>query len=212
MSEVQLAVVGSDENGKVSLCSFANCGRKKLAKDLCSSHYYQKHVAKTDLKPILRSKGSLPIIEFDEMRCPRNDLKGSCRIFRGCKRANVYGTVSFHGKKMLVHRYVWERDVGPIPQGMVMDHRCMVPACINIDHLRVVTRAVNNAENTTGSSSKTHCPQGHPYDDVNTARSKHGRICRECHRVRSRKRHHQLKTEAAKHDEPKPTNGLAKRV
>lgn len=41
------------------------------------------------------------------------------------------------------HRYVWEKERGPIPPGMVLNHLCRVPACVNPDHLEVVTQARN---------------------------------------------------------------------
>jgi hypothetical protein len=37
--------------------------------------------------------------------------------------------------------------------------------------------------------SKTHCPQGHPYDEANTKHTSDGRACRTCHRERSRKKY-----------------------
>lgn len=41
------------------------------------------------------------------------------------------------------HREVWEFLVGPLPEGMVLDHGCRTTACVNPAHLEPVTQAVN---------------------------------------------------------------------
>jgi hypothetical protein len=41
------------------------------------------------------------------------------------------------------HRRSYERDVGPIPEGLQIDHLCAERACINPDHLQPVTAREN---------------------------------------------------------------------
>jgi hypothetical protein len=41
------------------------------------------------------------------------------------------------------HRVVYERLVGPVPDGLQLDHLCRNRACVNPDHLEPVTRSVN---------------------------------------------------------------------
>ena len=43
----------------------------------------------------------------------------------------------------LAHRWMYERAVGPIPAGYVIDHLCCNPSCVNPAHLEVVTQAEN---------------------------------------------------------------------
>lgn len=42
-------------------------------------------------------------------------------------------------KWMMYHRYVWEREKGPIPNGYEIDHLCNNRACCNIEHLQCIT-------------------------------------------------------------------------
>ena len=47
------------------------------------------------------------------------------------------------------HRFAYEELVGPIPDGLVLDHMCHQPLCVNPDHLRAVTQS-ENARNRSG--------------------------------------------------------------
>lgn len=54
-------------------------------------------------------------------------------------RATTYG--GFRGKS--AHRVAYEIVKGPIPDGMVIDHLCMIKNCVNPDHLEAVTQSEN---------------------------------------------------------------------
>lgn len=117
-----------------------------------------------------------------------------CWEFTGCKVRGGYGQIRIAGKGQYTHRVMHELHSGPIPEGYDIDHLCRNRACCNPSHLEAVTRAVNAARTPPGArgqnratveKAKTHCPQGHPYDDENTRTNAAGhRWCRACQRAR----------------------------
>ncbi|PWT74929.1 MAG: hypothetical protein C5B60_06085 [Chloroflexi bacterium] len=54
-----------------------------------------------------------------------------------------YSTVNYEGKAWSLHRLVYTLVVGPIPNGLVLDHTCCNKACCNPAHLEPVTQAEN---------------------------------------------------------------------
>ena len=94
-----------------------------------------------------------------------------------------YG-VFFNGHRMVyAHRWVWEHEVGPIPEGLTIDHLCRNTACVNPAHLEPVP----GSENTRRATRLiTHCRYGHPYDEKNTYITPQGRrACRICRNRRA---------------------------
>ena len=76
------------------------------------------------------------------------DKTGDCWQWLGYTNAKGYGRTGInqgHGKKILVHRLVYTALVGPILEGLVIDHLCHNPACCNPAHLEAVTNQKNVA-------------------------------------------------------------------
>lgn len=71
-------------------------------------------------------------------------VTGDCWIWTGAKNNKGYGSVTNgHGGSMLAHRKAYTIAKGHIPEGMTIDHICEVKACVNPDHLQVMSRALN---------------------------------------------------------------------
>lgn len=132
------------------------------------------------------------LIEWFKMRYVCN-LKTGCWDWIGAK-CNKTGYGGFWDGKRTTgpHRWSYEYYTGPIPDGYEIDHLCRNPSCCNFKHLEAVTPRVNKQRGTgfTGRNFRaTHCPQGHPYDLINTwyHPKNGGRQCRECQRIKSRR-------------------------
>ena len=62
----------------------------------------------------------------------------------GANQSTGYGSFSpRHGRTEMAHRIAYELARGPIPPGLVIDHRCKVRLCVNPAHLEAVTQQVN---------------------------------------------------------------------
>lgn len=97
-----------------------------------------------------------------------------------------YGQIWLDGRMQGAHRVLYEIMVGPIPDGLQIDHLCRNRKCIRPGHLEPVTGSENLRRIPAGimgkfQRSKTECSEGHPYSDMNTYRYPDGRrACRIC--------------------------------
>ena len=107
---------------------------------------------------------------------------GTCFLWRGPVNKAGYG---LSGRR-LIHRIEWDIANGPIPDGMVVHHRCEERACYNIDHLELMSRADHVAHHNQSRRGKQNCTQ-HPPEDFYTNKTGHG-ICMGCRRESDAKR------------------------
>ena len=119
-------------------------------------------------------------------RCVRED---DCMIWQGATNSSGYGSVAagVKGKTLLAHRVVFTEMVGPIEDGLTVDHLCMRKLCMNYWHMELVTRAENSRR---AIAAKTHCKRGHALSGENVrlytrANGQTSRVCRSCKRLES---------------------------
>lgn len=173
-------------------CSVEGCSRDHLPRhELCRAHrVYQVRTGVWPSKP-LRGYRVAPEIRFRE----KYEVVGSgCWLWRAKLNASGYGTFGItEGNTVLAHRFAYELLIGPIPQGLQLDHLCRVRACCNPAHLEPVTNFENLHRGfsiAAMNARKTHCKRGHEFSPENTHLSagKHGRPVRHCRACRSQKK------------------------
>lgn len=128
----------------------------------------------------------------------------SCWLWQGALSYKGYGAFEVKGVVYKAHRFVYEWYVGPIPDGLQLDHLCFVKHCVNPDHLEPVTNRENQIRY---KRTITSCPQGHPYDDRNTRIYQGRRWCRECDRIRSKAKRDRVKSGFRGNQEPGKNKG-----
>ena len=93
--------------------------------------------------------------------------KSRCILYGGALDKDGYARS--HGRYL--HRVWYEREHGPIPKGLTLDHLCRVRNCINPKHLEPVTMRENLMRGQTQARFKaeqTACVRGHQFDERNT--------------------------------------------
>lgn len=117
----------------------------------------------------------------------RRITDSGCWEWTGRLHPKGYAYIGTGGSLRHVHRVAYELWVGPIPDGLQLDHLCRNRCCFNPAHLEPVTREENlrRGIRRCGNMLKTHCKRGHPFDAENTilvpGPKGVGRRCRICY-------------------------------
>lgn len=118
--------------------------------------------------------------------------ESGCWEWTAYKGENGYGRFYLNGKGALAHRWSYEFHVGPIPDGLFMDHLCRNHSCVNPEHLEPVTpqenvlRGIGPQSSSARGRAITHCAKGHAYTTENTYLSAGSRTCLTCKRANAR--------------------------
>lgn len=124
----------------------------------------------------------------------RPDPETACLVWIGSRNEKGYGKVGEPGRgSAYVHRVVWEHLHGPIPDGMVVRHRCDNPPCCRPGHLEIGTYS-DNANDAVERGLwnrpplKTECHRGHSLTDPENVYVKASgvRVCRACRTISQR--------------------------
>lgn len=117
-----------------------------------------------------------------------------------------YGCSSVDGRGEFAHRVSYIVHIGPIPDGLHIDHAChtrdkscrggptcLHRRCVNPSHLEAVPQKVNNER--AAASRNTCRPHGHPLDGIRTNGGVRGRYCKTCARDRATDYHARKRAE-----------------
>lgn len=169
-----------------SVCNAEGCQKPLKSRGYCSMH-------STRLSRHGNLEGKRPLGRTIEDRFWSHVVKSSdpdgCWTWDGARQQPFgYGMFGVTSKRIVgAHRFSYQLRHGAIPEGLQVCHHCDNPPCVRPDHLFLGT-AVDNSRDMVSKGRanfpkrRTHCPQGHPYDEANTVIRKDGyqscRICR----------------------------------
>ena len=73
----------------------------------------------------------------------------ACWEYTGCRDPKGYGKVTYRYNLYRCHRVMWEAyNAEPIPEGMLVRHKCDNPCCCNPNHLEIGTSQDNVDDKT----------------------------------------------------------------
>jgi hypothetical protein len=182
----------------VTECLVDECDQAPLAKSLCRKHYY-----------FLRRTGWLPernIVKPDPVehfwqRVDKSNGPDACWPWLKAINGGGYGSLQWQTHVRAAHRVAYELTVGPIPDGLELDHTChsrdrSCPGgkacrhrrCVNPGHLEPVPTLVNVMRGQSPhaqAARQTHCAQGHEFTPENTRTypRRKQRVCLMCKRA-----------------------------
>lgn len=170
-------------------CSCPDCDNPaKASRGWCWKHYYRWYRTGSTDDP-RRSPEQRFFARID--RLPSDCWQWDSAFTHG------YGKFFANGRHHLVHRWSYEHFIGPIPEGLTVDHRChdehagcaggpICPhrRCVNPQHLKLTTGPANASRSV--KSWQTHCKRGHEFTEVNTYRANGRRTCITCRTARKR--------------------------
>lgn len=152
-------------------CSLVDCDKRAFCRGLCTTHYGRWHRSHLTLgactidqcphpaearglcnRHVLRLRrhgsptgGRAPVaLTIEERFWEKVEITEACWYWRGSTHKLGYGQFRTSRQRTeYVHVVAYQWLVGPVPEGMELDHLCFHRACVNPDHLEPVTHAVN---------------------------------------------------------------------
>lgn len=178
-------------------CRIDDCEKRATRRGLCPKHWERQAAGKDPAAPswhdLTDEERFWPKVDKNgPVPAERPDL-GPCWVWIAGKTGSGYGAFGIgHAEIDLAHRWCYRLLVGPIPDGLELDHLCRNRACVRPDHLEPVTHGSNMRRSpivpSTINAGKAFCDQGHEFTPENTRITTAGtRECKECRREITRR-------------------------
>lgn len=132
------------------VCSVGDCGSAVYAKGMCRLHRDRvKATGSPDAPELIDNLSNYWIVET------------GCWIWLGNVGTNGYGRTStaVHGATS-AHRAMFIEHNGALPRGVILDHLCRQPTCVNPDHLDPVSHRENIARGASSWKLTETCRSG----------------------------------------------------
>jgi hypothetical protein len=121
-------------------CSVPECDRKHYGQGFCGKHYKTAYKSGAIKNPRLERK--VPLAVRLEKYSHIDPLSGCIEWF-DAKDGCGYGKLFVNKKTVSAHRIAYELVNGPIPEGLIVLHKCDNTSCVNAAHLFLGTHKDN---------------------------------------------------------------------
>lgn len=155
-------------SARIVVCEVQGCGRSARNGTLCNRHGLK--VRRHGDALYGRTHGLPPETRF----WAQVNKTETCWEWTGALDALGYARFRDHAgaRKGMAHRWAYEHTIGPIPDGLELDHLCRNRKCVRPIHLEPVTHAENMHRSYW--AQQTTCRRGHPFPPNGK------RVCRIC--------------------------------